>query len=398
MAYLVPAMAAYPPVYLDNNATTSCDPRVVELMSLCLRQSWGNPSSSHRWGDEAASLLRKARRTVAQAFGFLPSEVVFTSGGTESDVLALRGVVLASSVPRHLVVSAVEHPAVLSTARHLAEEGACELTVVGVDGQGLVDPDAVEAALREHTCLVSVMTANNETGVIQPVAAIARRVRERGIPFHSDMIQAVGKMPLSAEAASADLVSISAHKFHGPKGAGALLVRKGIALRAIFDAGGQESGRRGGTENVATVAGLARALELALENFPATIERMDSLRDRLEEGLKDRLEGVEITSQEAARVVNTTHFTLDGVESGALLTLLEEAAIGASAGSACRTGVLRPSPVLTAQGIDPRRLHSALRFSSSRLTTAEEIDRVLEVLPPLARRLRRLQSFPGGVK
>ncbi len=393
VGYLVAAMAVTRWVYLDHNATTAVHPRVADAVALCLREGWGNPSSRHRVGGQAASRLRKARREVAGLLGFSPSEVIFTSGGTESDALALRGVLLASDPPRHLVVSAIEHPAVLESAHALQDEGVCAVTVVGVDEMGRVDPQAIEDALRPDTRLVSVMSANNETGVIQPVVEIARRVRTRGVPFHSDMVQSVGKMPLEDVAAAVDLLSISAHKFAGPKGAGALLVRRGVPLRPVTAAGGQEGGRRGGTENVAGAVGLAQALRITLEEAPAAIERMRSLRDRLEEGLLERVDDLQITSREAPRVANTTHLTLGGVESGALLTLLDEAGIAVSAGSACATGALKPSHVLVAQGTAPERLHGALRLSLGPSTRPAEIERVLKILPALVDRLRRLQ--PG---
>jgi cysteine desulfurase len=383
-------------IYLDNNATTRPDPKVVEAMIPLYREDWGNPGSHHRGGDRVAAKLRKARRQVASAFGFSPREVVFTAGGTEADVLALRGVVLAAPQPRHLVVSAIEHPAVLTTAEQLESEGACELSLLAVDGQGRVDSEHLRSLLKPHTALVSVMSANNETGVIQPIAELAEIAHAAGARFHTDAVQAVGKIPLDEIAAKVDLLSFSAHKFHGPKGTGALLVRDGVPFYSQLEAGGQEGGRRGGTENPAGIIGLATALELALSLMEEAAGRMKALREHLEAGLEASVESLEITSKSAARSCNTTHFTVEDMEAGALLTLLDEAGIACSAGSACSTGSLKPSHVLVAQGLAVERLHGALRLSLSRETTKEEIDRVLELLPPMAMRLRSLSRGGKG--
>lgn len=321
---------------------------------------------------------------------------MFTAGGTEADVLALRGVVLAADEPRHLVVSAIEHPAVLTTAEQLESEGACELSRLDVDGEGRVDPAQLRELLQPHTVLVSVMTANNETGVIQPIEELAMLAHGAGVLFHTDAVQAVGKIPLGEIAAQVDLLSFSAHKFHGPKGAGALLVRDGVPFYSQIQAGGQEGGRRGGTENPAGIIGLSTALQLALSLMDEAASRMKALREHLESGLEKSIESLKITSKASERSCNTTHFTVENMEAGALLTLLDEAGIACSAGSACSTGSLKPSHVLLAQGLVPARLHGALRLSLSRETTPEEIDRVLELLPPLATRLRSLSMGGRG--
>lgn len=392
----MPAMNETELIYLDNNATTRPDPKVVDAMLPFYRENWGNPGSHHRRGDQVAAALRKARRSVASGLGFSPKEVVFTSGGTEADVLALRGVVLAAPNPRHLVVSAIEHPAVLATAEQLEAEGACELSKLGVDAQGRVEPSQLKKMIKPYTALVSVMTANNETGAIQPIEELASVAHASGARMHTDAVQAVGKVPLESIARAVDLLSLSAHKFHGPKGAGALLVRDEVPYYSQLPAGGQEGGRRGGTENPAGIVGLAMALELALSLLDDAAHRMSVLRGRLESGLKESVPSLQITSESAPRVCNTTHFTVKSMEAGALLTLLDEAGIACSAGSACSTGSLTPSHVLLAQGLAPERLHGALRISLSRETTKDEIDRVLEVLPPLATRLRGLSTGRAG--
>jgi len=338
-----------------------------------------------------ARAVNAARRSVADRYGVRPGDVVFCAGATEADNLALRGSLAARPDRRHLVTTAVEHPAVLDCARMLESEGLCELSIVGVDGQGRLDVDALEAALRPgETALVSVMGANNETGVVLPLAEVAARARAAGAWLHVDAVQLVGKSTVDPIEAGADLIALSAHKFHGPKGLGALILRRGIDPSPIVHGGGQEKGRRPGTLNAPGIVGFARALERVDEEDPTAIPRMRALRERLESGLSAAVADLEITGAGVDRVANTTHVTVPGVEAEALLVQLDREGIACSAGSACSTGALEPSPVLVAMGIAPDRLHGALRLSTSRETTEADVDRLLEVLPPVVARLRAL--------
>ncbi|HKK70903.1 MAG TPA: cysteine desulfurase family protein, partial [Candidatus Krumholzibacteria bacterium] len=384
-------MPSHRTVYLDNNATTRLDEDVLDTMLPFLREQWGNAGSGHHVGRPVARAVNAARRSVADRYGVRPGDVVFCAGATEADNLALRGSLAARPDRRHLVTTAVEHPAVLDCARMLESEGLCELSIVGVDGQGRLDVDALEAALRPgETALVSVMGANNETGVVLPLAEVAARARAAGAWLHVDAVQLVGKSTVDPIEAGADLIALSAHKFHGPKGLGALILRRGIDPSPIVHGGGQEKGRRPGTLNAPGIVGFARALERVDEEDPTAIPRMRALRERLESGLSAAVADLEITGAGVDRVANTTHVTVPGVEAEALLVQLDREGIACSAGSACSTGALEPSPVLVAMGIAPDRLHGALRLSTSRETTEADVDRLLEVLPPVVARLRAL--------
>ena len=384
-------MPSHRTVYLDNNATTRLDEDVLDTMLPFLREQWGNAGSGHHVGRPVARAVNAARRSVADRYGVRPGDVVFCAGATEADNLALRGSLAARPDRRHLVTTAVEHPAVLDCARMLESEGLCELSIVAVDGQGRLDVDALEAALRPgETALVSVMGANNETGVVLPLAEVAARARAAGAWLHVDAVQLVGKSTVDPIEAGADLIALSAHKFHGPKGLGALILRRGIDPSPIVHGGGQEKGRRPGTLNAPGIVGFARALERVDEEDPTAIPRMRALRERLESGLSAAVADLEITGAGVDRVANTTHVTVPGVEAEALLVQLDREGIACSAGSACSTGALEPSPVLVAMGIAPDRLHGALRLSTSRETTEADVDRLLEVLPPVVARLRAL--------
>jgi cysteine desulfurase len=380
---------------LDSNATTRIDPRALEAMLPLLREQGGNASSRHHLGAPATKALAAARRTVADALGARPGEILFTSGGTEADNLAVRGVVLAAPPPRHVVTTAVEHPAVLDTCRALAAAGACELTTVGVDADGALDLAALQRALRPgRTCLVSAMWANNETGVVFPVDEIGRLAKAAGARFHVDAVQAVARQPVDLAAGPIDLLTVSAHKLHGPLGAGALFVRRGVSIAPQLTGGGQEHGRRSGTENVPAIAGFAVALRLALEAMPAAVPRMTALRDRLQAGLAAAIPGLRVTGAGSERVCNTLHVTLSDVESDALLLALDREGLAASAGSACSSGALGPSHVLEAMGLPGERMHNAIRFSLSRETTGLQIDRAIQLVPRIAARLSALAD-PG---
>lgn len=387
-------------IYLDNNATTRMDPRVLDAMLPFLREEWGNPSSPHRVGRSVTRAVARARRAVADAVGADPSEIVFTGSGTESDNLAIRGTVEAAAArgerPR-VVTTAVEHPAVLETCRDLERRGRCALTVVPVDGDGGVRLDRLDAALRDaETTLVSIMWVNNETGVVFPLEEIAGRVQEAGARLHVDAVQAVGKLPVDLRSLPADLLTFSGHKIHGPKGVGVLVVREGVELAPAVTGGGQERGRRSGTEDPAAIVGLAAAVERAEEVRPRAVARMQALRDRLENGLLERVPDLEVSGRAAVRVANTLHVTVPDTEAEPVLLLLDRAGIACSAGSACSTGALEPSHVLVAMGIEPSRLHGGLRLSLSRETTGEEIDRVLEVLPSILARVARIAPPARG--
>jgi len=378
-------------VYLDHNATTPLAPEVVEAMTAALRDVFGNASSVHRPGQRARAAVDDARAAVAALIGADPGEVVFTSGGTEADNFALRGVadVLGPSGRTHLVVSAFEHEAVLQTARSLQKRG-WDLTLVPVDASGVVSAQAVRAAVRADTALVSVMHANNEIGTIQPIVEIAAAAHERGILMHTDAVQTVGKIPVEVGTLGVDLLSLTAHKFHGPKGAGALWMRKGVKLAPLLTGGRQERSRRAGTENVPAIVGFGAAARLAAGRLATEGVRQAALRDRLEGGI---LEGIPHTTAHGAtapRVPNTTNISFEGVEAEALLIALDLEGIAVSTGSACSSGTLEPSHVLRAMGLSAHRVQSALRFSLGQGTTPADIDRVLAVLPTLVERLRNL--------
>lgn len=378
-------------IYLDNNATTPLDPEVLEAMLPLLTEHWGNPGSVHSGGRPVARAVHTARKSIADRFGLEPTEIVFTASATESNNLALRGVIAASGGRRHLVTTAVEHPAILDVARAMASEGECELTVLGVDHDGKLDLEALDRALRPgETALVSVMGANNETGVLFPIPEIAGLAHDAGALLHVDAVQLIGKVDASWTRWPADLFSLSAHKFHGPKGAGLLTVPRRVELKPLLLGGGQERGLRSGTENPAGIVGIAKALELALDYSAEAVPRMRALRDRLGEALAGRIPGLEITGRAAERNANTLHVTIPGIEAEPVLVRLDREGIAVSAGSACSSGALKASHVLEAMGLDVERMHGVLRFSLSRETTDADVDRVIEVLPGIVERQREL--------
>jgi len=377
-------------IYLDHSATTPVDPRVVAAMAPFWTELYGNPSSIYGLGRRAAAALEDARRRIGRILNCGPAEIVFTGCGTESDNLALRGVALAAAArgKRHLITTPIEHHAVLHTANDLAEHFDCEVTLVPVDRYGLVDPDAVAAAIRPDTALVSVMMANNEVGTIQPIAEIAARVRERGVPFHTDAVQAGGHLPLDVEALQVDLLSLSAHKFYGPKGVGLLYVRRGVRLLPVQTGGGQERGRRSGTENVPYIVGMATALELAQAERDAEARRLNLLRDRLIQGLMARIPDLILTGHPTQRLPGHVSLIVPGAEAEALLIALDMAGIAASSGSACATGSPTPSHVLTAMGYTPQEAMSALRLTLGRANSEADVDYVIEKLAEIVPRVR----------
>ncbi len=380
-------------IYLDHAATTPLDERVLEAMLPYLREQFGNPSSLHRWGQEAARAVRQAREQVAQVLNCTPKEVIFTASGTESDNLALRGIALAQRAAgrgHHLVVSAVEHKAVLETAKDLEARYGFEVTVVPVDRYGRVDVDAVEAALRPDTVLVSVMYANNEVGTVQPVAEIAALCRERDIPFHTDAVQAAGYLSLDVQALGVDALSLSGHKFYGPKGTGILYLRSGTPFWPLITGGGQEHGRRSGTENVAGIVGIATALTLAQSQREAESARVQRLRDRLIREVLDRIPDVYLTGHPEARLPNHASFVIRGLEIQGVLMGLDMRGVAASSGSACTSAAQTPSHVLTAMGIPHVDAVGHLRLTLGRHTSEEDIIYAVEALADVVARVRAL--------
>lgn len=376
--------------YLDNNATTRVAPDVLESMLPYLTSQYGNPSSLHVLGNQAHKELEKARARVAGFIGARPTEIIFTSGGTESNNLAIMGVLEARPSKRHIVTSPVEHPSIRTLVEWLEERKGYEVTRVPVDRDGLLDLEALEDAIRPDTALVSCMWANNETGVLMPVEQISRITRERRVLFHCDAVQAAGKVEVNVSQVPVDLLSFSAHKIHAPKGVGALFVRRGVRIKPHHIGGHQEGGRRGGTENVVSIIGFARACELAKEALALEETHVRSLRDRLEEGILECVPGVEVIGRKSPRVPNTICVTFARVEGESVLLYLSEHGICASSGTACSTGSLEPSPVLLAMGYTEEQALGSARFSLSRYTTAEDIDQALEILPEVLERLRSL--------
>ena len=374
-------------IYLDFNATTPVVPEVFDAMRPYFLELYGNPSSAHHMGDKPASAVRDARARVAAFVGCADAEVVFTSCGTESNNIALRGV-LDSSKGKHVVTTAVEHSAVLNPVKRLGSQGY-ETTFLSVDRGGRMNLDELRAALRDDTALVSVMFANNETGVMFPIDRIAEIVHARGIPLHVDCVQGVGKVPINIETLGADLVSFSAHKFHGPKGVGALVVRKGTKWLPVFLGGGQERNRRPGTENVAGIVGMAAACQYAEAHFADYQTRVRALRDRFESELLERVPDSFVNGIASERLPNTSSLGFHGIDGHALLVLLDEIGICVSAGSACKSGSNLPSHVLAAMGLAPEEAACCLRFSLSSLSTEDEIATCIEQIPAVVARMRR---------
>ena len=369
--------------YFDYNATTPVSPEVLSAFTTALADVCGNASSVHHFGQQAKRSLESARRQVAAMLGADAKEVVFLSGGTESDNLAVMGAVRAAAGERkHMITSAIEHPAVLGAASQLEREGV-EVTRIGVDGAGVVDPDDVRRALQPHTVLISVMHANNETGVLQPLAEIGRIAGEAGVAFHSDGVQAAGKIPVDVGALGVDLYAISGHKFHAPKGTGALFVRKGLTLAPLQHGGHHERDRRPGTENVPGAVALAAAAENVIAMSPA-------LRDRLERSILDRIPGTGVNGGGADRTPNTSNIWFDGVEGEAMVIALDLQGFAISTGAACSSGAIEPSHVLTAMGLSASKAKSSLRFSLGRANTSGQVDALVEAVVAAAARLRKL--------
>ncbi|NYZ77131.1 cysteine desulfurase NifS [Candidatus Micrarchaeota archaeon] len=379
-------------VYLDHAATTPVDKRVLEAMLPYFSDRYGNPSSIYSFSNEAHEAVEKARGSVARLIGAEPSEMIFTSGGTEADNLAIQGTAFANRHKgNHIVTSAIEHPAVLNTCKWLETRGF-EVTYLPVDREGLVSPEKLESELRSGTILISVMHANNEIGTIEPIEEIAKLARERGICLHTDAVQSIGKIPVDVKKMGVDLLSISAHKICGPKGIGALYVRKGTDIAPLAHGGGHEHGMRSGTENVPGIVGLGKAAEIAHAEMKADSEHMARLRNRLVDGAL-KIENSWLNGSTAKRLPNNANFGFGFIEGEALVLELDFNGIYASTGSACSSKSLEPSHVLRAIGLPPEQCHGSLRMTLGRENSAEEIDYVLQVLPKVVGKLREISPF-----
>lgn len=382
-------------VYADNNATTPVAPEVVEVMLPFLREYYGNPSSMHAFGGQVHHYIEEAREKVAGLIGAEPQEIIFTSCGTESDNTAIRGTIDAYPGKRHIVTTRVEHPAVKNVCQYLSARGY-KITELGVDSDGMIDLEELKKSLNDDTALVSIMYANNETGVIFPIEEIADIVKERGIPLHVDSVQAVGKIPIDLKKLPVDLLSLSGHKLHAPKGVGALYVRRGTKLTPFMIGGHQERGRRGGTENVASIVGLGKASELAQKFIDEENTRIKGMRDRLEKEVLARIPNCRVNGHPEKRLSNTTSISFDYVEGEAILLSLSEVGICASSGSACTSGSLEPSYVLRAMGVPFTSINGSVRFSLSRYNTEEDIDYIVTQLKVIIERLRAISPFGQG--
>jgi cysteine desulfurase len=379
--------------YLDNNATTPVLPEVLKAMEPFFGERFGNASSIHHHGQETRAAVERARESLAKLLGCRSSEIVFTSGGTEADNLAIFGLIQAGD---HVISSTIEHHAVLNACKHLEAMG-CEVTYVPVDERGVVDPVDVRRALRPNTKLISIMMANNETGVLQPVAELGKIAGEADVYFHTDAVQAAGKVAIDVKQIGCDLLSISGHKFHAPQGVGALYVRKGTLLQPMIYGGRHERSRRAGTENVAGIVGLGKAAELAMEGFArGDIEKIADLRDRLESSILNEVEATGMNGAGVARVPNTTNIYFDYIEGEALVIALDLKGLAVSTGAACSSGAIEPSHVLMAMGMRPERARASLRFSLGKQNRSEDVDFALNLLPATVARLRELSPVYNG--
>ena len=384
-------------IYLDHNATTPVDPSVAEQMRCALSEDFGNPSSVHYFGQRAKARVDEARSASAALVGGEPSEIVFTSGGTEADNFAIRGAAeaLEATGRRHLITSGIEHEAVLNTFKALARRG-WKTTLLPVDASGIVSLEALRDALTDATALVSLMHANNEIGTVQPVAALAALAHDRGALFHTDAVQSAGKIPVDVRALGVDLLSISAHKFYGPKGIGALWIRRGTKLAPLLTGGRHERNRRAGTENVPGILGMGVAAELARQKLPDEAPRLGALRDRLEQRILATVSRTRLNGARDPRVPNTTNISFERVEAESLLIALDLEGVAVSTGSACSSGTLEPSHVLRAMGLPAHRTQSSIRFSLGAENTERQIDQVTAILPRVVEKLRSL--VPAGAR
>jgi cysteine desulfurase len=379
-------------IYVDNNATTQVNAEVLEEMLPYFRENYGNPSSMHTFGGDVAAEISKARERVAALINAEPEEIVFTSCGSESDSTAIWAAIESIPDKKHIVTSRVEHPAIKNLFEHLSKKGY-QVSFVPVDKKGNLDLDYLYEHLTTETAIVSIMWANNETGVIYPVDEIAAAVREKGVVFHTDAVQGVGKLEVDVKKTQVDMLSLSGHKIHAPKGVGALYLKKGTKFSPFLIGGHQEHGRRGGTENVASIVGLGKAAELAKQQRETTALKTSALRDKLEKNLLERIPHSMVNGDTKHRLPNTTNISYEYVEGEAILLMMNEFGICASSGSACTSGSLEPSHVLRAMGVPFTAAHGSIRYSLSDYNTEEEIDFIIEHTPPIIERLRELSPF-----
>ncbi|MGE5508965.1 MAG: cysteine desulfurase NifS [Chitinophagales bacterium] len=383
-------------VYLDHAATTPTAPAVVEAMLPYFTERFGNPSSIYGWGREARQAMEEAREKVARSLGALPQEIIFTGGGSEADNTAIKGVALANrNKGNHIITSAIEHHAVLDACGCLGELGF-EITYVPVDQYGMIDPDDVRKAITPKTTLITIMTANNEVGTIEPIAEIGRIAREHNVTFHTDAVQAVGSIPINVDELGVDLLSLSAHKLYGPKGVGVLYARRGVRFSQLIHGGGQERKRRAGTENVPGIVGLGKAIEIAMDGLAPRAKALAEMRDRLVKGVMERIPRVKYNGHPTNRLPNNASLCFEFVEGESLLLNLDLQGIAASSGSACTSGALEPSHVLLAMGISHEIAHGSLRMTLGRDNTQEDIDYVLETLPGIVEKLRAMSPLAEG--
>lgn len=380
-------------IYVDNNATTKVAPEVVDAMVPYFSEYYGNPSSMHSFGGNVAVIIKEARQNLAELIRATADEIIFTSCGTESDSTAIRAAIESNPAKRHIVTTRVEHPAIKNLYENLSKHGY-RVTFIPVDNFGRLDLDYLYQHLSDDTAIVSIMWANNETGVIFPIEEISHEIKRRGIVFHTDAVQAIGKIPIDVNNNGVDMLSLSGHKFHAPKGIGALYIRKGTKFSPFLIGGHQEKGRRGGTENTAAIIGLGKAAELAIKHLRENgYERIARLRDKLENKLLQKVPNTIVNGDREHRLPNTTSIAFEYVEGEAILLMMNEHAICASSGSACTSGSLEPSHVLRAMGVPFTAAHGSIRFSLSRYNSEDEIDFILEKLPPIIENLRAMSPF-----
>jgi len=382
-------------IYLDNAATTPVDREVIEEMLPYFTQKYGNASSLHSFGREARDAIERSRERVAELIGAKSEEIIFTAGGTESDNIAIKGIAFRKG-KGHIITSQIEHPAVMATCQHLERKGF-DVTYLPVDRYGMVNPEDVENAIRDDTILLTIMHANNEIGTIEPIEQIARIAKERGIPFHTDAVQSVGKIPVDVSKLDVDMLSISSHKIYGPKGVGALFIKEGLSLEPVMHGGGHEKGLRPSTENVPGIVGLGKACELAESRMEEDMKNMIRLRNKLIEGVLE-IEESYLNGHPEKRLPNNAHFRFEAVEGESLLLSLDDKGIAGSTGSACSSKKLKPSHVLLAIGLNEVQAHGSLRLTLGRENTEEEIDYVIETLPEIVEKLRAMSPLWKGGK
>jgi len=380
-------------IYLDNNATTQVDPAVFEAIKPYFTELYGNPSSMHRFGGQVGVEIKKARASVAKILNCLPEEILFTSCGSESDNTAIRSALTAQPKNRHIITTAVEHPAVLSFCKFLEKKDGYEVTYLGTDEHGRLDMEKYKAAIRPDTAIISIMWANNETGNIYPIEEMAKIAKDKDVLFHTDAVQAVGKVPIDLKNVPVDMLSLSGHKLHAPKGVGALFIRKRSPFRPFLIGGHQEGSRRAGTENTTGIIALGKACELAHEHMDEENIQVRALRDKLENGLLAAVPNSILNGDKDNRLPNTSNISFGYVEGEAILLMIDQVGIAASSGSACTSGSLEPSHVLRAMDVPFTFAHGSIRFSLSRFNTEEEIDFVLKTIPPIIENLRKLSPF-----